>query len=277
MKFFVSIFKQYKWELLLIYFYMLLTEGFMILQPFVLGKTIDGLLKNDWGWLWVLIGIYLGSALFMYKRMVYDTKVYTKIYNGIVMDFIRKSNTDVSSKIARTDIAHQITDILENYAHYYIATIVTILGSLFFIFNSSWIIGLIVLLCGLPIWIIVRVFYKKITQSTVVGHNHYEQKVNIINRLNMEEINNFFTRRRRLVIYGSTLQGKNWFWINTVRYIFLSISLAVFIKLSNGMSLGDILSMYTYINNFLISLLSIPVGMEAYTRIKDAIKRLTYD
>ena len=274
MKHLINIFKQYKYELLLIYTYMLIAEGLLLLQPYFLGKTIDGLLVGNWNWLIGLVLVYAGSTMFIYKRMVYDTKVYTKIYNNIVMEFIHKTDVDNSSKVARTDMAHQIVDVLESYVHYYISVIVTVLGSLVFVMRGSLITGFIVLGCVFPIMFIVFKFYKKIKQATVVGNNQYEKKVDVINRSNKDEITSFFNRRRKLWIYGSTLQGKNWFWVNAVKYTFLVTALIVFIKTSDKLSQGDIIAMYSYISNFLISLMSIPVGVEAYSRILDVLRRI---
>lgn len=274
MKHLINIFKQYKYELLLIYTYMLIAEGLLLLQPYFLGKTIDGLLVGNWNWLIGLVLVYAGSTMFIYKRMVYDTKVYTKIYNNIVMEFIHKTDVDNSSKVARTDMAHQIVDVLESYVHYYISVIVTVLGSLVFVMRGSMITGFIVLGCVFPIMFIVFKFYKKIKQATVVGNNQYEKKVDVINRSNKDEITSFFNRRRKLWIYGSTLQGKNWFWVNAVKYTFLVTALIVFIKTSDKLSQGDIIAMYSYISNFLVSLMSIPVGVEAYSRILDVLKRI---
>ena len=64
-----------------------LVEILVLLQPFFLGKTIDGIINKNYSPLLVLIGIYVGYIIFLYKRMVYDTKVYTKIYNDIVINF----------------------------------------------------------------------------------------------------------------------------------------------------------------------------------------------
>jgi hypothetical protein len=253
---------------------MLIAEGLLLLQPYFLGKTIDGLLVGNWNWLMGLVLVYAGSTMFIYKRMVYDTKVYTKIYNNIVMGFIHKTDVDNSSKVARTDMAHQIVDVLESYVHYYISVIVTVLGSLVFVMRGSLITGFIVLGCVFPIMFIVFKFYKKIKQATVVGNNQYEKKVDVINSSNKDEITSFFNRRRKLWIYGSTLQGKNWFWVNAVKYTFLVAALIVFIKTSDKLSQGDIIAMYSYISNFLVSLMSIPVGVEAYSRILDVLKRI---
>ena len=89
MKKIYGIFKEYKYKLLLIYFFMLLTELSIIIQPYLLGKSIDGLISGGWFWVGLLFCSYSISNLFNYKRMVYDTKVYTQIYNDIVLRFLK--------------------------------------------------------------------------------------------------------------------------------------------------------------------------------------------
>ena len=86
----LEIFKQFKTELVWIYFFMLITELSILATPLLLGKSIDGLINGNWYWL-IFLGLsYFISNFFNYKRMVYDTKVYTKIYNSIVFRFLKK-------------------------------------------------------------------------------------------------------------------------------------------------------------------------------------------
>ena len=80
-----EIFKEYKYKLLFIYLFMFLTELSILLQPLLLGKSIDGLINGSYLWLILLATSYCLSNFFNYKRMVYDTKVYTTIYNNIMM------------------------------------------------------------------------------------------------------------------------------------------------------------------------------------------------
>ena len=55
-----QIFKDYKYKLMFIYLFMLLTELSIISQPFLLGKSIDGLLNGSWIWI-----VFLGISYFL--------------------------------------------------------------------------------------------------------------------------------------------------------------------------------------------------------------------
>ena len=113
--------------------------------------------------------------------MIYDTKIYTTIYNNLVLKYLKRdTNSDPSTRIARTELSNHIINFLENDVHYYIYAVLSIVGTLFFIFLQNPLTGFIVLSCVLPICMIVYIFYKKIAQCTQVGNNHYEQKIQIL-------------------------------------------------------------------------------------------------
>ena len=268
-----TIFKDYKFKLLLIYLFMLITELSIISQPFLLGKSIDGLISGGWFWIVLLFLSYSVSNIFHYKRMVYDTKVYTQIYNDIVLRFLKSNNKHDSIKVARTDMAYDIVGVLEEYVHYYIATIITIFGSIGFIYFSNWKVGLLVTLALIVIVLAVLIFYKKIRQSINVKNNHYENKVTAIQNGYSSSVS-FFNRRRKLEIFQSTLQGKNWFLVGMIKTIFLVSCIILLITTSNSITAGSVITIYSYANNFLISLMSIPVAFEMYSRISNIIKRI---
>lgn len=268
-----DIFKQFKVELIQIYFFMLITELSILATPFLLGKSIDGLIDGSFIWL-IFLGIsYFISNFFNYKRMVYDTKVYTKIYISIVFRFLKKKEYDVSTKMARTDMAHQIVDVLEGYVHYYIATIVTIFGSIGFIYSENWKVGLLVTFAFILILLSVKIYYQKIKQAIQIRNNHYEKKGYALETGYLESVS-FFNRRRRLEIFESTLQGKNWFLIGSLKNLFLFLSIILLVTTTKNITIGSVVTVYSYVNNFMISLMSVPVAVEMFSRISDILKRI---
>lgn len=274
MKYIYNIAKEYKYSLLLIYLYMFIAQLLCLLEPYVLGKMIDGLIKKEYLWMIAFLGIIIIENLLIYRRMVYDTKIYTKIYNKIVLSYIkREKNSDHSARIARTEMSNHIINFLENDVHFYIYAILTVVGTLFFIFLENPLTGFVAISCIFPICIIVYSLYKKIAQSTKISNDHYEQKIEILSDNQEVKVETFFKRRRKLLIYGSTLQGKNWTALHSVKSIFLVITLVVFTH-NTKISQGETVAMYAYINQFLISLMSIPIGVETFTRMKDIINRI---
>ena len=161
----------------------------------MLGKSIDGLLNKEYHWIGVFLFIESLSNFFIYKRMVFDTKIYTSIYNDIVFNYLDSSeDSDVSTRLGRTDLAHSIVDFLEHHIHYYIMSILSIIGTLFFIFMSHVVTGFIVLLCAPFICFIVWKFYGKIAQSTKISHNQHEKKMDVLNTNDRGLIDSFFAK-----------------------------------------------------------------------------------
>lgn len=274
MKYILSIAKEYKYQLLLIYFYMFIAQLLFLLEPYILGKMIDGLLNREYFWLYCFIGIAVFEHAFIYRRMIYDTKIYTMIYNNIVLKYLKRdAGSDPSTRIARTELSTHIINFLENDAHYYIYASLSVIGTLFFIFMQNPFTGFVVLSSAIPICGIVYIFYKKIGQYTRVGHDHYEQKAQILTDNDESLVDTFFKRRRKLLIYGSTLQGKNWVSLNVVKTVFLVFAVVSFTH-NTKITQGEAVSMYAYINQFLISLMSIPIGVETFTRMKDIVNRI---
>ena len=269
----IDLFKQYRHQLTWIYMFMLLTELSILSTPFLLGKSIDGLIVGNWYWM-VLLGLsYFLSNFFNYKRMVYDTKVYTTIYNNIALKFLKKDDVDVSTKVARTDMAYEIVHVLEGHVHYYIATLVTIIGSLIFIFSENWQVGVLISCAVVFIISAVFILYKKIKQGINLFNNHYEKKTKSIGG-GYASSESFFNRRRKIEIYQSTIQGKNWFLANSIKYVFLILSIILLITTTKNITIGSVVTVYSYVNNFLMALLSAPVAIEMCLRISDVVKRL---
>ncbi len=255
---------------------MLVAHSIFLCEPYIIGKTIDGLIHKDYMWVYVLIGVEVFANFFIYRRMVFDTKVYTKIYNNLVVEYLESDKTsDNSSKIARTEMAQNIINFMENDVQYIIMSIVSIIGSLFFILFEHILTGFIVFFAFIPISFVVYVLYKKIAQAIRLSNSHYERKIDIINSGDDISINQFLNRRRELVIFNSTLQAKNWVSMNVIKATFLIICLIVFTHSKINLTQGQAIAMYSYINQFLISLMSIPIAVEIYSRVKDIIKRIS--
>jgi ABC-type multidrug transport system fused ATPase/permease subunit len=268
------IIKKYKWRIALIYLYVLIAQCMFLLEPYLLGKAIDQLLSGTYTYLFLLLSVFLSENFFTYRRMVYDTKVWTGIYNEIVFDYLdRDKSSDSSTRIARTELAHNIIGFLEGELQYFITALMSIVGCLYFIFLGSWSTGVVILFCIPPIVYIVSCFWRKIAKGTHIGNSHYEQKFGIMDRSHKDEVETFFKRRMRLVIAQSTLQGKHWASLNMVKSLFLVGAVIVFTQ-QNGLTQGEAVAMYAYINQFLISLMSVPIGVETVTRVRDTLKRI---
>jgi len=274
MKYIIGIFWKYRWSLTLIYFLIVVCELLYLFLWQILGLAIDGLLVGDYFYLVILLLVNFFGNLLHYRRMIYDTRVYMRINNDIVYSYLGGCKLDVSAKSARTEMASNVVNFFENDVTYYIGSFIHIFGSLYFIFYLKYEVGLIVICSIVFIGFIVYKFYSKIGQITLLIHNHMEGKVKVLEFGGDMGIRNFYERRKFLLEKNSEIQAKHWFSLNMVRLLFLLGCIVVFTNGNYGLTQGQTISMYMYINQFLISLMVIPIAVETFMRIKDVIKRL---
>ena len=53
-----------------------------------------------------------------------------------------------------------------------------------------------------------------------------------------------------------------------------TLSIILLINTTKDITIGSVITVYSYVNNFLIALLSAPVAIEMFIRINDVLKRL---
>ena len=59
-----------------------------------------------------------------------------------------------------------------------------------------------------------------------------------------------------------------------IKHMFLLTSIIMLVLTSKNITIGSVITVYSYVNNFLISLMSIPVAFEMYSRLSNILKRI---
>ena len=62
--------------------------------------------------------------------------------------------------------------------------------------------------------------------------------------------------------------------MNGIKYVFLILSIILLVTTTKNITIGSVITVYSYVNNFLMSLLSAPIAIEMFLRISDVLKRL---
>ena len=267
---------RHKWSLAKIYAYVFLERALLLLEPLLLGKSIDGLLaKDDFSYLGLLLLTFLAESTFLYKRMVLDTKVYMQVYNEIIFDYLqRNKEAPASMRVARTEMAHSIVDFVENDLLYLITSVISTLGTLLFIYSGSFFAGVVVTLGAIPTVFFTKLFMPKVDQINRISHDHYEGKVEAVSSGDDNRIKQFFLRRKRILVLYSTVNGKQWAGVSAAKSVFLLLAVAVYTQSDSGLTQGEAVTMYSYTNQFFSALFAIPVAGGVLTRMRDTLRRL---
>lgn len=143
------------------------TNFLYIIEPYILGKMIDGIICQNYYWTLIFIITNLFFIAFGYIRRVYDTKVFSKIYNKVVLDFISRqiNNIDTSKIVTITEMSRVIIDFLENDVPHFIYLVFVTMGSLIAIYTMSQMSALIILMLIIPTTFVIRYFYIKVQKN----------------------------------------------------------------------------------------------------------------
>jgi ABC-type multidrug transport system fused ATPase/permease subunit len=279
MKKIIEIASTYKKELFFIYCLILIDSLIAISLPNLLGNAINGLILNKYNSLFIYFFAIVCLGGITFKRFIYDTKIFTKIYNKLCLEYLdKKLQTENDGVItSRMQMSHRLVNFFENTVYYTITTIASFIGGIYYIFNKDLHIGIITVLFSIPTVLITLYYYKKNRTITKLSNDLNEQVVEKVKTKDISIINSFLNRQRKVDILHSNVQGHNWTSIFVIKYLFLSICLIVYIKfgitdIKN--SVGDIMALYLYLQSFLSAFYSIPILISEYLSIKDITKRL---
>jgi ABC-type multidrug transport system fused ATPase/permease subunit len=275
MRLILEIFKRAKFRILLVYLFCIVANTLWILEPYVLGKMIDGLMAKTYFWSIIFIIINLIFIGFGYFRRVLDTKVFSRLYNEVILQYINRNIdcTDTSKIVARTEMSRVITSFLEEAIPTYISVVYATLGSLIAIFLVSPISSIILLISLIPTYFLSKYFYEKNTKMTHINNSNNELHVEKIQTKNRNIIKNFFERRRKLLIMDSTLTAKNYMAFDFLGLLITFITLVFYIS-SASATAGDAVSFYGYLNKFIYGFGIISYCISSITQIQDVSKRI---
>ena len=94
-----NLFSTYRWSILLTYGLTFLENLFVLLYPFMIGITIDGLLKGNYATLITLACIWLIHTITKAGRNIYDTRTFTQIYRHVATKLSDYAVSRVSTRI----------------------------------------------------------------------------------------------------------------------------------------------------------------------------------
>jgi len=125
--------------------------------PWATGVAINGLLARDYRMVAPVIIAWLLHAVTGCARQMYDTRLYTQVYNTIVIDTVlrqRRAGIESTKVAARSAMSREFVTFFEKDMPVVLNTLVSIVGSAAILFYYDVIIGAIAALLFIPVSII---------------------------------------------------------------------------------------------------------------------------
>jgi ABC-type multidrug transport system fused ATPase/permease subunit len=270
------IFKANWKTIILSYFLFAVHAALTILQPKVLGNTIDHLMAKDYYYSWYLILVFGSMMALGYFGRLYDVRVFSGIYRKFAST---ETHKQLEAGVETTKINGRLT-LMNNIVRFFefdmvvvIQTILGVIGSIYFLSLVSWPIVGFMILTGILIVFVSFYFSPQLAGIAKLTNDVSEEQTEIVSSRKVNRINNLLRRSRLLQIKNSQIDVKFGFWIQFIVYGSVTALLTYYV-MYNKVTVGSVFSTYRYMFDFCNALLGLPSLIISFLNIKDVIKRL---
>lgn len=273
-----NVYKQFKFRLGITYTLFFLEMGGALLQPFFLGKAIDGLVIGDNLGFYQLIAIHLIWLVIGVLRQRFDTRTYSTIYTDLVIKMLtkRKKVHDVSKLSAHSTLAREFIDFLEFDLVYVFEAAFNIIGSLLFLsLYDNKVVG-ICLAILIPVSIISWIYGKRMKKLTAAKNDELEKQVDFIATQNPLAIKRHYNKLKFWQIKISDQESYNFGLMQILVIVVLGTSLYVtsWITHTDEIAAGTLAGIYLYIERFTKGLDTIPYAVQKLSNLSDITERI---
>lgn len=220
------------------------------INPYVIGKCIDGLLEKKWFYFFILV---ITEGLLLIVRAAdqfWDTRLYSSIMKNEKSRYYLKAtenqldNSVISSRLSEID---RTADFLENEVVEVLSILMGIGASLFFLyFQISRFIALFGCITVILIFMSTYSIQQKIAKNNKIKKDLDERRIKKIESRNGMAYEQFLRKTAKIEINDSDLYTKLFCISRTIQMIFLIVSI-VFIVYTKDFTSGLLYSTITYV------------------------------
>ncbi len=268
--------RPFRWRIGLTYTLTLIEDLLELSYPWATGLAINGLLAQDYRMIApVMIAWVLHTAIGCCRQM-YDTRLYTTVYNTIVTDTVlrqRQAGIEPTKVAARSAMSREFVTFFEKDMPVVINTVIGIVGSAAILFWYDLVIGAIATLLLVPVAIINRRYMRRSLALNVGLNNQLEHEVKVVEAAQEPEVIDHFTKIRSWRVKLSDADAINWTIIEVLSMlVFLLVLLRV--TYLTGIEVGTIFAIFVYVWRLMEKLDLMPQIVQQLMRLKDIRRRI---
>ena len=244
--------------------------------PWATGLAIDGLIEGRWIETAPIITAWLLRMAIGTFRKMYDTRVYTAVYNAIVTETIlrqKKAGVKTTGLAARSAMAREFVTFFERDVPIIATAIIGVVGSAAILFYYDLIIGAVVSLLFLPVYLINRIYSRHVLKLNTALNNQLESEVQIIERNEAGALKKHYEDVRGWRIKLSDAEAKNWGTIEILS-IFAFVAVLARSTYLPDTGAGDIFAILSYVWRLMENLDHVPEIVQQLSRLIDIRKRI---
>jgi ABC-type multidrug transport system fused ATPase/permease subunit len=279
-----DLFKKYRGSISFAFVLVLIENLAWIIEPYLIGVVIDILIDKEYvdpnvntlGPLLAWIGLFVVNSSVGAYRRVYDTKLYTRIFTQIATYVSENSllkNLSISQTAARADLSYQYISFLQYRMPEIVDNLVAIFGAVIAMYLFDWRISLTCAVIIIPLYIINKLYVKKVSVHQKAYHDMYEDVVEVISKKDPKEVERYYTELAKPQVKISNWSALNFSLMRVVLLVIFMSVIYISIELDEW-SAGELFSIVAYLWTFVTASEALPELMESWTSLQDISRRL---
>ncbi|MDQ8728936.1 ABC transporter six-transmembrane domain-containing protein [Bradyrhizobium sp. LHD-71] len=268
--------RPFRWRISLTYALTVIEDLLELSYPWATGLAINGLLAQDYRMAAPVMIAWLLHTAVGCARQMYDTRLYTKIYNVIVVDTVvrqRQAGIEPTAVAARSTMSREFVAFFEKDMPVVINAVVGIVGSAAILFYYDLLIGAAAALLFVPVAVINRNYMRLSLALNASLNNQLEQEVRVIDGAQPQAVMDHFTDVRTWRIRLSDADARNWTIIEALSMVVFVLVLVRVAYLPNPEA-GTIFAIFFYVWRLMEKLDLSPQIVQQLMRLKDIRRRI---
>ena len=268
--------RPFRWRIAFTYALTVIEDLLELSYPWATGLAINGLLAQDYRMIApVMIAWVLHTAISCGRQM-YDTRLYTEVYNTIVTDTVlrqRQLGIEPTKVAARSAMSREFVTFFEKDMPVVLNTIVSIIGSAAILFFYDLVIGAVAALLFIPVAIINRRYMRRSLMLNEGLNNQLEHEVQVIEAAQEGAVTHHFAEVRAWRVKLSDADAFNW---TTIEGLSILVFLLVLLRVAYmpNANVGTIFAIFVYVWRLMEKLDMVPQIVQQLMRLKDIRRRI---
>ncbi len=268
--------RPFRWRISLTYALTMIEDLLELSYPWATGLAINGLLAQDYRMAAPVMIAWLLHTAVGGARQMYDTRLYTKVYNAIVIDTVlrqREAGIEPTTVAARSTMSREFVTFFEKDMPVVINAVVGIVGSAAILFYYDLLIGAAVTLLFAPVAIINR-NYMRLSLTLNAGlNNQLEHEVRVIDAGERQAVAGHFAAVRDWRVKLSDADARNW---TAIELLSMLVFVLVLLRVAYlpAPETGTIFAIFFYVWRLMEKLDLSPQIVQQLMRLKDIRRRI---
>jgi ABC transporter transmembrane region len=268
--------RPFRWRIAFTYALTVIEDLLELFYPWATGLAINGLLAHDYRMIAPVLIAWLLHTATGCARQMYDTRLYTQVYNTVVIDTVlrqRQSGIEPSKVAARSAMSREFVTFFEKDVPVVLNTLVSIAGSAAILFYYDLLIGGVAALLFIPVGIINRSYMRRCLVLNEGLNNQLEEEVQVIEGAQEGAVARHFAEVRSWRVKLSDADALNWTAIEGLAMLVFLLVLLRVTYMPNA-DVGTIFAIFVYVWRLMEKLNMMPQIVQQLMRLKDIRRRI---